>query len=42
MFGFSRGFNGRISGLDAYKVQRAIDFKQTLQPASFSDHRRSL
>ena len=36
MFGFSRELvNGRIGGLDDYKVQRPINFKQELQPTDF-------
>jgi hypothetical protein len=36
MFSFSRELvNGRISGLDAFRVQHAIDFKQTLQATDF-------
>src|SRR5256714_1372115 len=37
IFSFSRELvNGRIPGLEAYKVQRPIDFKHPLQPADYS------
>jgi len=37
IFSFSRELvNGRIPGLEAYKVQRPIDFKHGLQPADYS------
>jgi len=36
IFGFSRDLvNGRISGLDAYKVQRPIDFNQVFRATDF-------
>ena len=36
MFGFVRELvNGRISGFDSYKVQRAIEFNHDLQPMNF-------
>lgn len=36
MFGFVRELvNGRVSGFDSYKVQRAIEFNHDLQPTNF-------